>query len=48
MAGGVSRATIPTMAGMVVAISGLFATEYVTRIAKREHTLVEDRLTADH
>lgn len=48
MAGGVSRATIPTMAGMVVAISGVFASEYVTRVARREHTLVEDRLTADH
>lgn len=48
MAGGVSRATIPTMAGMVVAISGVFASEYVSRVAKREHTLVQDRLTADH
>ena len=48
MAGGVSRATIPTMAGMVAALSGVFANTYVTRIATRESTLVEDRLTTDH
>lgn len=48
MAGGVSRATIPTMAGMVAALSGVFANTYVTRIATREGTLVEDRLTTDH
>jgi biopolymer transport protein ExbB len=48
MAGGVSRATIPTMAGMVAAISGVFANIYVTRIATREGRLIEDRLTMDH
>src|SRR5690606_7348875 len=36
MAGGVSRATIPTMAGMVAALSGIFASTYVTRVAQRE------------
>ncbi|WP_111642654.1 MotA/TolQ/ExbB proton channel family protein [Marinimicrobium alkaliphilum] len=48
MAGGVSRATIPTMAGMVAALSGLFANTYLTRIAKRENQLIEDHLTMDH
>jgi biopolymer transport protein ExbB len=48
MAGGVSRATIPTMAGMVAAISGVFANVYITRIADREKHLLEDRLTRDH
>lgn len=48
MAGGVSRATIPTMAGMVAAISGVFAQIYVTRLANRELHLLEDRLTRDH
>jgi len=48
MAGGVSRATIPTMAGMVSALSGVFANTYVTRNAERESTLLEDNLTTDH
>ncbi len=48
MAGGVSRATIPTMAGMVSALSGVFANTYVTRIAERESTFLEDNLTTDH
>ncbi|MGK0498483.1 MAG: biopolymer transport protein ExbB [Oceanicoccus sp.] len=48
MAGGVSKATIPTMAGMVAALSGVFANTYVTRIAEREAVLLEDHLTTDH
>jgi biopolymer transport protein ExbB len=48
MAGGVSRATIPTMAGMVSAISGLFINTYLTRIAERESQLFADHLTMDH
>lgn len=48
MAGGVSRATIPTMAGMVAALSGLFANTYITRIADREKRLFADHLTMDH
>jgi len=48
MAGGVSRATIPTMAGMVAALSGVFANTYVTRIAQRESEFLEDNLTTDH
>lgn len=48
MAGGVSKATIPTMAGMVAAISGVFANTYLTRIADNEKSLFADHLTMDH
>ena len=48
MAGGVSRATIPTMAGMVAAISGVFGSTFVARVAERENQLLEDHLTMDH
>lgn len=48
MAGGVSKATIPTMAGMVAAISGLFANTYLTQVAERETMLLEDHMTMDH
>lgn len=48
MAGGVSKATVPTMAGMVAALSGLFANTYLARIAERESHLFADHLTMDH
>ena len=48
MAGGVQQATIPTMAGMVAALSGVFANTYVTRIAQRESQFLQDNLTTDH
>ena len=48
MAGGVERSTIPTMAGMVAALSGLFANTYLQRIASREQVSLEDQLTADN
>jgi len=48
MAAGVSRATIPTMAGMVAALSGVFGTTYINKIAQRENQLLEDHLTMDH
>ena len=48
MAGGVQQATIPTMAGMVAALSGVFANTYVTRIAQRESEFLTDNLTTDH
>ncbi len=48
MAGGVSQATIPTMAGMVAAISGVFGNTYVTGTAEREKQLLADHLTMDH
>ncbi|HCS63480.1 MAG TPA: biopolymer transporter ExbB [Cellvibrio sp.] len=48
MAGGVSKATIPTMAGMVAALSGIFVNTYLARIAEREDRLFADHLTMDH
>ena len=48
MAGGVSKATIPTMAGMVAALSGVFLSTYIERKAKREAEKLEDNLTMDH
>ena len=48
MAGGVEKSTIPTMAGMVAALSGLFANTYLQRIAIREQMFLEDQLTSDH
>lgn len=48
MANGVSKATIPTMAGMVAAISGVFANTYLQRIAGDEKSLFADHLTMDH
>jgi len=48
MAAGVSKATIPTMAGMIGALSGLFAITYLKRFAQKESELIEDGLTADH
>ncbi|AKH68493.1 biopolymer transport protein [Spongiibacter sp. IMCC21906] len=48
MAGGVSKATIPTMAGMVAALSGVFISTYIKGIANRESELLEDHLTTDH
>lgn len=48
MAAGVSKATIPTMAGMVAALSGLFLSTYIDRKAKREAQRLEDSLTLDH
>ncbi len=47
MASGVSKATIPTMAGMVAAISGVFGNMLVTRIAERENQLLADHLTME-
>ncbi len=48
MAGGVKQATIPTMAGMVAAISGVFGSTIINQIAQREQQLLEDHLTMDH
>jgi len=44
MAGGVSMATIPTMAGMVGAISGIFASNYLKAKVDRDLDLLEDHL----
>ena len=48
MAAGVSRATIPTMAGMVGALSGVFLVTVLTRTAKRKIQFLEDEMTMDH
>jgi len=48
MASGVSKATIPTMAGMVGALSGVFASTYLQRKAKREVQLLQDTMVLDH
>ena len=44
MSAGVSRATIPTMAGMVVSLSGLLATMDLDRKVRREVAKVEDKM----
>jgi len=44
MAGGISKATLPTMAGMVVALSGLFFTSSLERRASRAVEQMEDEL----
>lgn len=48
MAGGVSKATLPTMAGMVAAISGVFGQIYINKFADTQSELLKDRLTVDH
>jgi biopolymer transport protein ExbB len=48
MASGVSKATIPTMAGMVGALSGVFLVTILTRRVEREVEDLEDDLTMDH
>ena len=48
MAGGVSKATIPTMAGMVGAISGIFAFNYLKSKVDRDLELLEDKLPLSH
>jgi biopolymer transport protein ExbB len=45
MAAGVSKATIPTMAGMVAALSGLYFSVSMERFAQRETERVADHLT---
>tara|TARA_B100001250_G_scaffold63830_1_gene50261 strand:+ start:21259 stop:21780 length:522 start_codon:yes stop_codon:yes gene_type:complete len=47
MAAGVSRATIPTMAGMVGALSGVFFVTILTRASKRYSASLEDSLMRD-
>jgi biopolymer transport protein ExbB len=44
MAAGVSKATIPTMAGMVAALSGLYFSVSMERFARRETERVADHL----
>ena len=48
MAAGVSQATVPTMAGMVGALSGVLLVTILTRRAAREVEFLEDSMTMDH
>jgi biopolymer transport protein ExbB len=48
MASGVSKATVPTMAGMVGALSGVLFASILTGWANRRVHLVEDHLVTDH
>jgi biopolymer transport protein ExbB len=42
MAGGVSKATLPTMAGMVVALSGVFASIYLDSASTRHESNLDE------
>ena len=48
MAGGVSKATLPTMAGMVAALSGMLFSIQLERFARDEAERVADRLELIH
>ena len=48
MAAGISKATIPTMAGMVGALTGVFGQSLLERYIKREKSHIEDLMTFDH
>ena len=48
MAAGISKATIPTMAGMVGALSGVFAVTLLQRSLFVRNELLADKLTFDH
>ena len=48
MAAGLSQATVPTMAGMVGALSGVLLVTLLSRRAQREVEFLEDSLTMDH
>ena len=45
MAGGVAKATVPTMAGMIAALSGVFFTTYFKQKARTETEKLEDSMT---
>lgn len=48
MAGGISKATLPTMAGMVAALSGLIFSAQLERFANTARQRVADRLELGH
>ena len=48
MAAGVSKATIPTMAGMVAALSGVAMSAYLENKARREREFIADELYIEH
>lgn len=48
MAAGVSKATVPTMAGMVAALSGVAMSAFLQRRVLRERALLGEHMTMDH
>ena len=48
MADGVAKATVPTMAGMVGALSGVFAIYWLEWQAKRRMEHLADHLVTEH
>ncbi len=48
MASGVSKATVPTMSGMVAALSGVAMGAYLTNNARREREALTDHLEIHH
>ena len=48
MAAGVSQATVPTMAGMVAALSGVAMSTYLETKARRERDFIADELFIEH
>ena len=48
MAAGVSMATVPTMAGMVAALSGLAMSAWLDQKAYRERELLAEHMIMDH
>ncbi|MEX2353311.1 MAG: MotA/TolQ/ExbB proton channel family protein [Gammaproteobacteria bacterium] len=48
MADGVSKATVPTMSGMVAALSGLFVSVWLQKKAKMEVQILGEHMTMDH
>jgi biopolymer transport protein ExbB len=48
MASGVSMATVPTMAGMVAALSGVAMSAYLENKVRRERDFISDELIIEH
>ena len=48
MAEGVSKATVPTMSGMVAALSGFAMGAYLQQKSQRERELLGEHMTMDH
>jgi len=48
MAGGISMATIPTMAGMVLAVFGLFAYNIIRSVVNKDIRLLKDKLLREN
>ncbi len=48
MASGVAKATVPTMAGMVAALSGVAIAAFLDGKARRERELLGENMTMDH